>query len=323
MEYEIVKRKHRKRKRRNKEIVLVFSIIVAVIVVAVGLFGNSELKKSNSSKGNKDRIDNDITKVTDEGEKSSDEVNTNENASDENPTEDSSAETTQPSTDETSGSETTVAQEHNAVSDEIDPNKPMVALTFDDGPSSENTGRLLDALKENNAHATFFVVGYNVDGNEEILKRAVQEGNEIGNHTSNHSKLTSLDDAGLTSEIVNMRQKIADITGQSTVVIRPPYGAVDDHVMTFITDPVVLWSIDTEDWKTRNAAATVQNIQQNVYDGAIILMHDIHAESVDAAIQIIPWLREQGYQMVTMSELGYYRRGGLQTGIRYGALPPE
>lgn len=342
MQYEIVNRKKRKRKRKNKKvIVLILSVFVAIFVVGIGLFGGSKVNKNRQAKDSQKKLAQDINKATDangepggsngDAQDPGGEQETTRPVTDDGQqtqtnrqlTSDGQQETTQPASDGQQQETTANAGESNPVSTEIDPTKPMVALTFDDGPSDANTGRLLDALKANGAHATFFVVGYNVDGNEAIIQRAAAEGNEIGNHTLNHSKLTSVDDAGLDSEIGGMRQRIIDLTGQSTVVIRPPYGAVDDRVMAHIIDPVILWSIDTEDWKTRNADATIQNIQQNVYDGAIILMHDIHAESVDAAVQIIPWLKEQGYQMVTMSELGYYRRGGLQTGIRYGALPPE
>ena len=355
MEYEIVKRRRRRNRNRGdkKIVVLIVSAIVALIVIGVGVFGGSELNKNNRNKGKQEKSDQKIIKTETTKEDNKDIVEEQTTAQDEtagspettqadetqNVTETQETQETEAGNGETEtanvptetqsngqeGQQETTAQGlvNNAVSTQIDPNKPMVALTFDDGPSRTNTERLLNALQENQAHATFFVVGYNLNGNEDILKRAVEQGNEIGNHTSNHAKLTGVDDAGLDAEIGTMRQRIIDITGQSMVVIRPPYGAIDDRVMAHIADPVVLWSIDTEDWKTRNAAATVQNIQQSVYDGAIILMHDIHTESVDAAVQIIPWLKQQGYQLVTMSELGYYRRGGLQTGIRYGSLPPQ
>lgn len=205
---------------------------------------------------------------------------------------------------------------------EIDPNRPVIALTFDDGPQSANTSRLLDILRENGAHATFFVVGYALDGNEEIVRRAYEEGNEIASHTLNHPHLTSLSDAEIDQEIGGMRQRIVDITGQQTVLLRPPYGETDERVIAHITDPIILWSVDTRDWAEKDVDSIFGHIQNDIFDGAIILMHDIHSTTIDAAEVFIPWLREQGYQMVTVSELGQYREGGLEAGVRYGALRP-
>lgn len=287
---------------KRKIYVLVFSIIVALLIVGVSVFGIFRTKKPADKAVEPE---------------SSKEENTSGTQQDTEPEKDSSEETTTPEP------ETTVNEEPNFQNSAIDPNRPMVALTFDDGPNRENTTRILDALKQYNAHATFFMVGYNIDGNEDILKRVTEEGSEVASHTASHVKLTSLDAAGIALEVDSMAEKIKNITGQGRVIIRPPYGAVDDNVMALIKDPVILWSIDTEDWKTRNAQATIQNVQNSVYDGAIILMHDLYGETADAAVQIIEWLNSQGYQMVTVSELGYFRRGGLQPGIKYGSLKPN
>lgn len=201
----------------------------------------------------------------------------------------------------------------------IDPNKPMVALTFDDGPSGANTPRLLDCLEQYGAHATFFVVGENIGGHEEIIQRAYSIGCEIGNHSTSHAKLTTLSNEGVMNEIQPVNATICSLTGQSSVICRPPFGAVNDTVVSVVNAPVILWSIDTLDWKTRNADTTVATIQQQVSDGDIILLHDIHQQSVDAAVRIIPWLIDNGYQLVTVSELGYYKQGGL-TVKRYGSI---
>ena len=290
---------------RKRVIILGITIMLAFIVEVIGLYGILQINKKNAENSANHGNENE-TKVIKEDSETDSETSTQN-------------ETTTTQETETMTEEETTTEPH---AQEIDPDKPMIALTFDDGPSAENTPRLLDALKEYNAHATFFVVGYNVDGNEEIVKRAYEQGCEIGSHTLSHSKLTSLDDGALDSEIAGMEEKIRNITGQEIVTIRPPYGAVDDNVMAHIHSPVILWSIDTLDWETRNVQSSIQNIQENVFDGAIILMHDIHPESVEAAIQVLGWLKEQGYQMVTISELGYYRRGGLKTGIRYGSIEP-
>lgn len=293
---------------KNKIIVLVISVIIAIIVLCVGIFGTKKVKsgKNGSSSG----------QISSEKKV---EQNTSDTEVEMKTTEDNQEETTTEQQEETTESIGVPPENHN-----IDPAKPMVALTFDDGPGGENTLKILDALKAHNGHATFFVVGYNIEGHEDIIRRAAEEGNEIGNHTAQHKKLTALEnDDEILNEISIVDSKVKEITGQDRVIIRPPYGAADDRVMQLIQDPVILWSIDTEDWKTRDTNSTIANVQANVYDGAIILMHDIYGETADAAVSIIEWLDSQGYQMVTVSELGYYRRGGLQTGIKYGSLTPN
>lgn len=309
------RRKSRRYSRRSnhRRSIILLSVLLVLLVVGAGFY---VMKMMNQKSGKKDQTENHEEVMR----------NTQEDTTQQ----DSSTEAEEETTDTVNLSEGENQNEQEMIlgnipsenNIEIDPDKPMVAITFDDGPAGNNTAKILDALKENGGHATFFVVGYNLSDNEDVMKRAVAEGSEIGSHTMSHSVLTSLDDAALDEEIGGMKQKIRDITGQETVVIRPPYGAVDDRVLSHIEDPVILWSLDTNDWETRNVEMTIQSVQQNVFDGAIILMHDIHAETVDAALQIIPWLKEQGYQMVTISELGYYRRGGLRMGVRYGSIEP-
>lgn len=301
---------------RNKVIVLALSIVAAIVVLCVGIFGIGEIKSVNKDKKEKNEVEKESTdKVIEAGSSKNDE---NESSTDTTTTKEENT-TTQEQT--TINSETVDNSKYE--NSEIDPSKPMVALTFDDGPSRENTSRILDALKQYNGHATFFVLGYNIDGNEDVIKRAVSEGSEIGNHTKSHSKLTSLDANGIADEINSVSDRIKEITGEGTVLIRPPYGAVDDNVMVAINVPVVLWSIDTLDWKTKDPDSTIQNVQSSVFDGAIILMHDIYSQSADAAVSVIDWLSSQGYQLVTVSEMGYFRRGGLKTGVRYGSLKPN
>lgn len=303
----------------KKQIIgLIVSIVLALIVICVGVFGAGRIKsseKNNKSEKNTSKVVESDSNKEDTSKK--DEINSEETTSDEV--------TTQPesTTPEETTSEGESVDKIDYSNPDIDPTKPMVALTFDDGPGGESTIRILDALKKYNAHATFFVVGSNIDKYADIIKREAAEGSEVGNHTNSHAQLTKLDTDGILSEVNGVKEKVMQLTGQSVVPIRPPYGAVDDNVMAAISDPVILWSIDTLDWKTRDAQSTIQNIQSSVYDGAIILMHDIYSTTADAAVNIIDWLHSQGYQMVTVSELGYYRRGGLKTGVRYGALQPE
>lgn len=198
---------------------------------------------------------------------------------------------------------------------------PMVALTFDDGPG-RYTDRLLDCLEENQVRATFFMVGTNVGRYPDTIKRMTNLGCEIGNHTTNHKKLTSLDEAEIRSEIDQTNQSLVDILGSGGTVLRPPYGAYDDKVKKNSAFPLILWSIDTLDWKTLNAGVTVDSILNSVQDGDIILMHDIHSTSVDAAEIVIPELLKRGYQLVTVSELAAANGMTLEAGASYGSIRP-
>ncbi len=304
---------------KNKIKILIASVIIAVIVIIVGIFvGTTELKESADKEQN-------TTEEGSSGETTDNETESGKETTADNVTSESASdnETTPQETETQTEAQTTTNGgfvDQNPTSNTIDPNKPMVALTFDDGPAGSKTGRLLDALEQYGAHATFFIVGNRIPGDEENIKRAAAIGCEVGNHSNSHAKLTGLDDISVSNEIHPVAETIKSLTGQNTVICRPPYGAIDERVQAIIDSPIILWSIDTRDWETKNAAQTVANIQQNVQDGDIILMHDIHAESVDAAVQIIPWLQQQGYQLVTVSELAYYKRGGLTKDQRYGSI---
>lgn len=202
------------------------------------------------------------------------------------------------------------------VKSRINPNKPMVALTFDDGPGPY-TERLLKCLKENNAAATFFVVGSSVERYKDTVKKAYQMGCEIGNHSWNHPQLTQLDQASLSAQIANTNRVIRSATGHNPTLLRPPYGAYNSTVASAAGMPLILWEVDTLDWKTRNVQSNIQAVMSNVKDGAIILMHDIHLPTVIAAETIIPQLKKKGYQLVTVSELARYKKKTLQNGTAY------
>ena len=202
---------------------------------------------------------------------------------------------------------------------EIDPNKPMVALTFDDGPSV-HTKRLLDIYKKHGGKGTFFVLGYLVKGNEDVLKRAVSEGHELGNHSWDHSQLTNLSDEQLTDQIMQTRAVITAATGIDTKIMRPPYGACNEEVLKIgknLDVSFVNWSVDTLDWKTRNADAIYNEIMNNVSDGSIILCHDLHGTTVDAMERVIPDLIAKEYQLVTVTELLEYGDGAVEPGKMY------
>ena len=199
-------------------------------------------------------------------------------------------------------------------------NRPLqVALTFDDGPS-DFTDRLLDCLEANNVKATFFLAGQEVEYFQEPVKRMEELGCEIGNHSYDHPDLTTLSADDAASQLSRTDQLIQDLTGQIATVVRPPYGSYNDTVAEIAARPLILWSVDTLDWETQNADSTVQNVMDNASDGQIILMHDIFKESVDAAEIFIPQLLQEGYQLVTVSELAAAKGITLENGTAYGSF---
>ena len=199
---------------------------------------------------------------------------------------------------------------------DVDPARPMIALTFDDGPG-KRTGELLEVLAANHAHATFFMQGKNVPRYQNEVKRMKEIGCELGSHSFDHPDLSKMDAAGIRDQIDRTNQNLKDAAGQPASVLRPPYGAIGSTLKSVAGLPLILWNIDTLDWKTRNAQATIDNVMQKVKDGDIVLMHDIHTESIDAAIVLIPKLIEAGYQLVTVSELAAARGIGMQNGASY------
>ena len=198
----------------------------------------------------------------------------------------------------------------------IDPNRPVIALTFDDGPG-DRTGELLDQLEKYDAKATFFMLGQKVSSYPDEIKKMKEIGCELGNHSYDHPNLAKLGADGVKKQIGDTNSKIQAIVGEGASVMRPPYGAISATLKANAGMPLILWNIDTLDWKTRNAKATVDMVMENAKDGDIILMHDIHTESVDAAIELIPKLLEKGYQLVTVSELAAYKNATLENGEKY------
>lgn len=198
----------------------------------------------------------------------------------------------------------------------VDPNKPMVALTFDDGPGLQ-TEALLEALQSHNARATFFMLGDRVNLYPNAVRKMVEIGCELANHTTNHLKLTEYSAEGIMWEINYTRDVIQSVAGQSPTMMRPPYGAVNEEVQSVAGTPIVLWSVDTTDWQLKEPGLVKDYILQNVKDGDIVLLHDIYEATVQAAIELIPLLQEQGYQLVTVSEMAEARGVTLENGVKY------
>lgn len=198
----------------------------------------------------------------------------------------------------------------------IDPAKPMVALTFDDGPG-KRTPELLNQLEKYNAHATFFMLGKKVASNAETVKKMSEIGCELGNHSYDHTNLSKVGAGVVASQVGDTNAKIAEAAGAGATVMRPPYGAISPTLKSNVGMPMILWNIDTLDWKTRNAQATIDTVMSTVKDGDIILMHDIHTESIDAALELVPKLQEAGFQLVTVSELAAAKGVELENGGKY------
>lgn len=203
----------------------------------------------------------------------------------------------------------------------VDPDKPMVALTFDDGPG-KRTMELLEFLEEHDARATFFMLGQNVSKYGDVVKKMAELGCELGNHSYDHPDLAKQSADEIKNQMNQTNQIIAEVSGQSVTVMRPPYGSINDTVRENVGLPMILWSIDTLDWKTRNAEATVKHSMENVQDGSILLMHDIHSETIDAVKELVPKLQAEGYQLVTVSEMAEARGITLEKGGRYGRFRP-
>ena len=181
--------------------------------------------------------------------------------------------------------------------------KPSIAITFDDGPSSRYTGRLLDGLKERNVKASFFLIGENAEENPELVERIYKEGHLIGNHTYSHIQMTHLSEEAAVREIEKTDQVISAITGEHVAYMRPPFGAWQRELEIKMEVLPVLWSVDPLDWTTENVDEIVSKVVTEVEEGDIILLHDCYASSVEAALRIVDILQKEGYEFVTVDRL--------------------
>lgn len=179
----------------------------------------------------------------------------------------------------------------------------FVALTFDDGPRSSTTTKLLDTLDKEKVNATFFLLGNNVSGNEDIILRMKKSGHNIGSHTYSHLDLVKQNESTITDEFKKTDDLVYNITKEKIRMIRTPYGSQNDKVMKIAKRPNILWSVDTRDWESRNSEKIIKATLNSVHDGAIILMHDIHEESVNAVPEIIKELHKNGYGIITVEAL--------------------
>ncbi|MEU5880411.1 polysaccharide deacetylase family protein [Spirillospora sp. NPDC047279] len=189
-----------------------------------------------------------------------------------------------------------------------------VALTFDDGPG-EYTGELLDDLRDAGAPATFFMLGQNVEGNEAVVRRMVEEGHEVANHSWSHPQLTGLSSSAVRSQVQRTNKAIEAASGVRPAMFRPPYGATDRRVGRAVGMPQIMWSVDSLDWQHHSVSKNVRVGTREPRTGGIVLYHDIHEASVDAIPRVLSGLERRGFTFVTVSQL--FRGQKLKSGHQY------
>lgn len=196
---------------------------------------------------------------------------------------------------------------------EIDAEKPMVALTFDDGPNPKNTNAILDILEEYAVPATFFDLGNLVERYPAVVQRELALGCEVASHSYNHKDFHKLSNAEIANDVKASSQAFQKAIGQEPTLFRPPYGNTNQRINGQIPLPLVLWSVDTLDWKSRDANAVMAAVKKHEnLDGKVILMHGIYESSAEATALLVPYLLEEGYQLVTVSQM---------ISMKYGETP--
>lgn len=185
----------------------------------------------------------------------------------------------------------------------VNENGPVIALTFDDGPYPKVTGHILDVLEKNGVCATFFVLGSRIEGREDVLTRMEELGCEIGNHSFSHADLTRLSRADCQRELSDTDAEIRRVTGHEASVVRPPYGYYNKAVRSAAGRPLILWTVDTNDWRGKAPGEIADYVIQQAKEGSVILMHDQQTQTADAMEMIIPTLIDEGFRFVTISEL--------------------
>ncbi|WP_455582134.1 polysaccharide deacetylase family protein [Dysosmobacter sp.] len=205
----------------------------------------------------------------------------------------------------------------NAPAAEIPAETKYIALTFDDGPRMGTTDRLLDGLKERGASATFFLVGERVAENRQLVERMAAEGHQIGNHTWSHVRLQGAGEATIRQEIRKTQETLEQLVGKGDYWLRPPYGQMDEKERSYVSVPMVQWSVDPRDWEKRDVQKVKKAVLAAAKPNVIILMHDIYPTSVDAALEIVDALEEQGYIFVTVKELLALNGITPQPGVLY------
>ena len=184
----------------------------------------------------------------------------------------------------------------------INPAKKQIAITFDDGPGAY-TERLAGILEDNHAHSTFFMLGKNMSYYKDVILKLYQNGNEIGYHSYAHKNFLRQEISEIQSEFEESNETLKSIIGEGFTLTRPPYGSINSDIKESLDTTFILWNIDTEDWRHKDVEYLTNYVMDNVFEGAIILFHDIHKTSVDTIEKLLPLLYVEGYQLVTVSDL--------------------
>lgn len=193
----------------------------------------------------------------------------------------------------------------------------LVALTFDDGPNAATTPQALDILAKYHVKGTFFMLGKNIAGNEQLVKRVHDEGHEIGNHSWSHPQLPTLALEQAKKQIEDTQAALRAVIGESPKMMRPPYGAINNTLRNAVDMSFIMWDVDSLDWKNRNTGSIMEQVKKQTYPGSIILMHDIHQTTINALPSVIEYLKKNGYTLVTVSELLNHQLEGHR--LYYGA----
>lgn len=199
----------------------------------------------------------------------------------------------------------------------IDPSKPMIALTYDDGPQTNAGNRIMDVMLKYNQRCTFFLVGDRIPSRAEEVKRMADNGFELANHSYSHKYLNKCDAATIREEVEKCNRNIEKYAGVTPKIMRLPGGNKNDTVLANVNMPIILWNIDTLDWSTKNTQKTIDAVIGKVKDGDIVLMHELYTTTAEATEYIVPRLVEQGFQLVTVSELAAYKGVSLQNNKIY------
>lgn len=201
-----------------------------------------------------------------------------------------------------------------------------VALTFDDGPTCALTEQLLDGLKARYVSVTFFLCGYRIDQCPDVVRRMAAEGHELAMHGLTHTYLHNESAEFVRGELEGTAARIEALTGERPRLFRPPGGLTGEALLEEAAAeglPLILWSVDPQDWATTDTGAIVRHIVGHVQDGDIILMHDLNPSSIAAALQVIDRLSEEGYEFCTVSELAAARGAQMEAAASYRHFPPE
>jgi len=200
---------------------------------------------------------------------------------------------------------------------DYDPTKKYIAFTFDDGPSDANTKEIIDFLNKNKSTATFFMLGKLINNYPDIPKYALDNNMEVGSHTFSHSNLKKMKLNKVAEEINNTNEAYFNATGETFTLVRPPYGSINEKIKSTFDYTYILWSVDTEDWRYKDADYVTNHILKHAQDGDIILMHDIHPTTKEAVFKVVPELYVRGYRIVSVSELARIKGVELEKHVSY------